>query len=98
MDEIPPQVSWIARSQVRGLLNLSDAQLRRDQAVLLTLETPGFDYQPYDEGFSKEALLALWQFRQLIQLKGRRRAIAEINQVMEKYNNERSRQESSRAS
>ena len=85
MDDIPPQINWIARSQVREFLNLSDAQLRRDQAVLLTLKTPGFDYKPYEEGFSRDSLITLWQFRQLIQCKGRRRAIAEINQTMEQY-------------
>lgn len=86
MDEIiPQQINWIARSQVREFLNLSDAQLRRDQTVLLSLETPGFDYEPYDEGFSRDSLLVLLQFRQLIQCKGRRRAIAEINQTMEQY-------------
>lgn len=98
MDAIPTQINWLARSQVRELLNLSDAQLRRDQAVLLVLDVPGFDYQPYDEGFSRDSILALWHFRQLISTKGRRRAIAEITQTMENYFNERSRQESSRAS
>lgn len=86
MDEIiPKEVSWVARSQARELLNISDAQLRRDQLVLLNLETAGFDYQPYDEGFTRDSLLALWEFRKLIQLKGRNRAIAEINSTMEQY-------------
>ncbi|MBD2001900.1 MULTISPECIES: hypothetical protein [Cyanophyceae] len=86
MDEIiPEEVSWVARSQARKLLNISDAQLRRDQSVLLELKTTGFDYKRCDKGFTRDSLLALWEFRKLIQLKGRSRAIAEINSTMEQY-------------
>ncbi|MBD1887949.1 hypothetical protein [Coleofasciculus sp. FACHB-SPT9] len=75
--------TWITRSQAKKLLDISDAQLRRDQRVLLELGVKGFDYQPYEEGFTLEAFNVLNEFRELVREKGRKRAISEINQKME---------------
>jgi len=77
--------TWVPRSLARKLLGISDTQLRRDQTVLLELEVLGFDYKPYDEGFTADAFVVLRQFRELVRQKGRRHAIRDINQKMEQY-------------
>lgn len=89
--QLPHGVAWLPRSQMLQMLGIADSQLRRDQALLAFLQTPGFDYQPGDTGFSRESARCLWEFRQLVHLyKRRERAIAQINELMEKiYESER---------
>lgn len=87
---------WVDRATAQQILGIKEAQLRNDTAILVELETPGFDYRPYsDRGYSKSSMLALETFRLLVRTKGRQRAIEEINSSMEKTY-ERERQESSR--
>ncbi|MGB3205209.1 MAG: hypothetical protein WBB28_09490 [Crinalium sp.] len=93
---LPDYVTWIPRAKALELLEISDPQLRLDQAILLYLETAGFDYEPLDRGFSWNAFNCLWEFRYLVRQQGRNRAIAQINQRMEELNNERTGQESGR--
>jgi len=87
---------WVDRATAQQILGIKEAQLRNDTAVLLQLETPGFDYRPYsDRGYGKSSLEVLKAFRLLVRTKGRTRAIEEINSSMEKMY-ERERQASSR--
>jgi hypothetical protein len=85
---LPETISWISRQQARELLFISDAQLRRDVAVLQALEPAGWKYIPNSRGFRRSALECLWQFRQLVQVRGRKEAIASINELMEDFNDE----------
>lgn len=86
---------WVDRATAQQILGIKEAQLRSDTAVLVELETPGFDYRPYsDRGYSKSSLEALKTFRFLVRNKGRLRAIEEINLSMEKVH-ERQRTPSS---
>lgn len=81
---LPEEISYVQRRQVLELLYLSEAQLRRDVAVLQELEPIGWRYQPKSRGFRRCAIEVLWEFRQLVQIMGRSEAIAQINQLMEK--------------
>lgn len=89
-------LDWVNRATARQILGIKETQLRIDIKILSDIETPGFDYRKWnDKGFGKTTFQALLEFRKLVKLKGRSRAIAEINLHMESLNNERERQASS---
>ncbi len=77
---IPNGIVWLSRSQTCDLLQVSEAQLRRDQAVLIALNLKRFDFQPGERGFSRESLEILMKFRALVREQGRTRAIKLIAQ------------------
>ncbi len=77
---------WVSKFEAQCILGIREAQLRNDTAILLDLNTPGFDYIRYsDKGYGKKSMLALIEFRKLSAEKGRTRAIQEINQHMEAF-------------
>lgn len=77
---------WCDKQEAQKILGIREAQLRNDTAVLVELETPGFDYIPYsDKGYTKQSMTVLVEFRKLVEEKGRTRAIREINNHMENY-------------
>ena len=83
---------WVDKWEAQKILGIKSAQLRNDTALLLELETPGFDYIPYsDKGYGRKSMEVLVEFRKLVRDKGRRRAILEINDHMRKYWDERER-------
>ena len=80
---------WVDKQKAQRILGIKEAQLRNDTAILLELQTPGFDYIPYsDKGYTKQSMTVLVEFRRIVEERGRRRAIAEINQHMENFRNE----------
>ncbi|MEG5056039.1 MULTISPECIES: hypothetical protein [unclassified Microcoleus] len=81
---LPEDISYISRNQALELLYISKSQLKRDVAVLQRLEPIGWYYQANSRGFRTEAIEILWEFRQLVQAMGRKEAIAQINQLIEK--------------
>jgi hypothetical protein len=81
---LPEGISYISRSEALKLLYISKSQLKRDVAVLQELEPIGWHYQANSRGFRREAIEILWEFRQLVQVMGRKEAIAQINQLIEK--------------
>lgn len=88
---------WVDKQEAQRILGIKEAQLRNDTAILLELETPGFDYIPYsDKGYTKQSMSVLVEFRKIAESKGRKRAIAEINNHMEVYWNESKGQTSRR--
>lgn len=89
-------LDWVDKATARKILGIRETQLRIDVKILLDLKTPGFDYQVRnDKGFGKTTFQALVEFRRLVKLKGRSRAIEEINKSMEALHHERERQASS---
>jgi|GEM_PF-3103189 len=81
---LPEEISYISRSEALELLYISKSQLKRDVAVLQMLEPIGWHYQANSRGFRRDAIEILWEFRQLVQVMGRKEAIAQINQLVEK--------------
>jgi hypothetical protein len=77
---LPEEISYISRSEALELLYISKSQLKRDVAVLQMLEPIGWHYQANSRGFRRDAIEILWEFRQLVQVMGRKEAIAQINQ------------------
>lgn len=82
---IPDEIVWLSRVQTCNLLQISEAQLRRDQAVLVALNLKRFDFQPGERGFSRESLEILTLFRALVREQGRTRAIKLIAQENDKH-------------
>jgi hypothetical protein len=82
-------VDWLSRETVLSELGLRQSQLRIDAQILRALRVPGFDSVSNERGFSRSSFGVLVQFRRLVRLKGRSRAIAEINCFMEGLINER---------
>ncbi len=86
---IPEEIFWLSRVQTCNLLQISEAQLRRDQAVLIALNLKQFDFQPGERGFSRESLEVLMRFRRLVREQGRTRAIKLIAQENDKHESTR---------
>lgn len=84
---LPEDISYISRKEALELLYISKSQLKRDVAVLQRLEPMGWYYQANSRRFRREAIEILWEFRQLVQAMGRKEAIAQINQLIEKTAN-----------
>ncbi len=77
---------WVGKVEAQTILKIKEAQLRNDTALLLELETEGFDYIPYcDKGYGRKSMQVLIEFRILVRTRGRTRAILEINKHMEEY-------------
>lgn len=82
---IAQEIVALSRSQVRDLLAISDAQLRRDTWVCKQLTPKNWRYAPGARGYGREAIEILWIFRQLVNLCGRVEAINRLNKVVEQY-------------
>lgn len=81
---------WVCRFEAQQILGIREAQLRKNTALMLELEIPGFDYIPYsDRGYKRESMECLAEFQKLVNDKGRIRAILEIYSHMEIYWDER---------
>lgn len=90
--DLPPGVDWVPMWLASNLLGIHPSQVRRDRAVLEFLDL--IRHVPRSKGFQREAMEALWIFRQLVTQRGRSEAISQISEILENYR-ERKRQRSS---
>lgn len=78
---------WISTEDAAMRLGISRRQLDRDRDVVLALQIPGFQF--LGRGYNHQSFRILWEFRLLVQQRGRAEAIATITRHMEAIDNER---------
>lgn len=68
------------------LLGICERQVRRDKDYLLNIETPGFEY--HGRGYNQQSFRILWEFRRLVNERGRAEARLIILDELEKMETE----------
>lgn len=85
MEELLTEIAGYSRTYVLTELRIKPSTLREWQWILNQLQPKGWDYQPYDDGFSNDAVNVLKAFKRLTTQRSRKFAIKAINQLMEAY-------------
>jgi hypothetical protein len=85
-DVLPERIVHLPRAAVcRELYGGSESTLKRDLSCLVPMEIKpkGFDFKPQDEGFSRETMQVLFEFRKLVKRFQYETAVDKIHQRME---------------
>jgi hypothetical protein len=94
-DVLPERVVYLLREAMcRELYGGSNTTLIRDLSCLtpMKVKPKGFDFKPQDEGFSRETMQVLFEFRKLVKRFQYETAVDKIHERMEEIygNSERS--------
>lgn len=73
---------WISTEKAALILGICPRQVHRDKNYLLLINCPNFEY--YGRGYSQQSFRILWEFRRLINQRGRAEARLKILEELEK--------------
>ncbi|WP_100899088.1 hypothetical protein [Nostoc flagelliforme] len=85
-DVLPKGIAYMPRAAVcRDLYGGAETTLKRDLSCLvpMKIKPKGFDFKPQDEGFSRETMQVLFEFRKLVKRFQYETAVDKIHQRME---------------
>lgn len=75
---VPKETEYLKRSEVLQILFISESQLKRDIALMQVLKPTGWHYQRNCRGLRRQSVEILWDYRQILQIAGKKEAICEI--------------------
>lgn len=85
-DVLPQEITYLLREPMcRTLYGGANTTLIRDLSCLapMKIKPRGFDFKPQDEGFSRESMRVLFEFRKLVKKFQYESAVDKIHQRME---------------
>jgi hypothetical protein len=85
-DVLPQEITYLLREPMcRTLYGGANTTLIRDLSCLapMKIKPRGFDFKPQDEGFSRDSMRVLFEFRKLVKQFQYETAVDKIHQRME---------------
>lgn len=84
--ELPQAISNLSRNSVQSFLGISSPTLRRYQQYLNIIKPSGWDYVKGSRGFTRQSIIVLSVFKDLVSKLGQAQAILQIKSTLEELN------------